>query len=195
MATALCLVSSAFLNLGHDASAAQTIGYPSFSGPAVPAPPVGYTACNMMQAIYNAESSGTDFWVDRLLGRPGSDPADADGGILMTRGRAFFMKTHTPGTLGFAATPPTSRASPTRARSRWRSRRAPSPSRSASAGRRPAISGACTPAAPSGSSRRSSSPRTTSPWPTCRSPTPGPPPPPCNCGPPRRTPPPAAATS
>ncbi|MDP9844828.1 hypothetical protein J2853_004039 [Streptosporangium lutulentum] len=102
VATALCLVSSAFLNLGHDASAAQTIGYPSFSGPAVPAPPVGYTAGNMMQAIYNAESSGTDFWVDRLLGRPGSDPADADGGILMTRGRAFFMKTHTPGTLGFA---------------------------------------------------------------------------------------------
>ena len=56
----------------------------------------------MMQAIYDAESGGTDFWMDRLLARPGSDPSDADGGILMTRGRAVFMKLHTPGTLGFA---------------------------------------------------------------------------------------------
>src|SRR5262245_17169534 len=61
-------------------SAEQTIGYPSFSGPAIPAPPVGYSTGNMMQAIYDAESGGTDFWVDRLLARPGSDPSDADGG-------------------------------------------------------------------------------------------------------------------
>jgi hypothetical protein len=52
----------------------------------------------MMQAIYNAESAGTDFWMDRLLGRPGNDPA---GTWLMTRGRALFMKTHTPSVIGF----------------------------------------------------------------------------------------------
>ncbi|WP_432968717.1 discoidin domain-containing protein [Dactylosporangium sp. CA-233914] len=84
------------------AAAAQTIGYPTFTGPAIPAAPVGYTTGNMMQTIYNAESGGTDFWIDRLLGRSGgSDPADADGAILMSRGRALFMKTYNPGVLGF----------------------------------------------------------------------------------------------
>ncbi|GIE54520.1 hypothetical protein Ani05nite_80540 [Amorphoplanes nipponensis] len=84
------------------ALAAQTIGYPTFTGPAVPAPPVGYTPAGMMQAIYDAEKSGTDFWVDRLLTRSGgSDPSDADGGILMTRGRALFMKQHNPAVIGF----------------------------------------------------------------------------------------------
>ncbi|MGR6922318.1 galactose-binding domain-containing protein [[Actinomadura] parvosata] len=81
------------------AHADQTIGYPTFSGPAVPAPPGTYTTGNYMQAMYDAESSGTDFWMDRLLARTGNDPA---GTWLMTRGRALFMKTHTPGTLGFA---------------------------------------------------------------------------------------------
>ncbi|GIH03313.1 hypothetical protein Rhe02_13800 [Rhizocola hellebori] len=81
------------------AQAAQTIGFPTFSGPAIPAAPVGFTTGNMMQSIYDAESGGTDFWMDRLLARPGNDPA---GTWLMTRGRAVFMKTHTPGTLGFA---------------------------------------------------------------------------------------------
>ncbi|MDP4507171.1 galactose-binding domain-containing protein [Nonomuraea turcica] len=84
---------------GPPAVADQTIGFPTFGGPAVPAPPGSYTTGNMMQAIYDAESSGTDFWMDRLLARPGNDPA---GTWLMTRGRALFMKTHTPGTLGFA---------------------------------------------------------------------------------------------
>ncbi|GIF97677.1 discoidin domain-containing protein [Catellatospora citrea] len=83
----------------NPAMAAQTIGFPTFSGPAIPAPPVAYTSGNMMQAIYNAESGGTDFWMDRLLARPGNDPA---GTWLMSRGRALYMKTHTPGTLGFA---------------------------------------------------------------------------------------------
>ncbi|MFG2045762.1 discoidin domain-containing protein [Dactylosporangium sp. NPDC048998] len=80
------------------AAAAQTIGYPTFSGPAVPAPPVAMTTGNTMQASYDAESGGTDFWMDRLLARPGNDPA---GTWLMTRGRGLFMKTHNPGTLGF----------------------------------------------------------------------------------------------
>ncbi|WP_214108359.1 discoidin domain-containing protein [Acrocarpospora catenulata] len=91
---ALLLVAG-MLVAGPAAQAAQTIGFPTFSGPAVPAAPVN----SSMQAIYDAESSGTDFWMDRLLARPGNDPA---GTWLMTRGRALFMKTHTPGTLGFA---------------------------------------------------------------------------------------------
>ncbi|GAA4076562.1 discoidin domain-containing protein [Nonomuraea soli] len=84
--------------MASPAQADQTIGYPTFSGPAVPNAPVGYTTGNMMQAIYDAESSGTDFWMDRLLARPGNDPA---GTWLMTRGRALFMKTHTPSVIGF----------------------------------------------------------------------------------------------
>ncbi|WCN83292.1 galactose-binding domain-containing protein [Micromonospora sp. LH3U1] len=80
------------------AVAAQTIGYPTFSGPAVPAPPVGYSTGNTMQSIYNAEAGGTDFWMDRLLARPGNDPA---GTWLMTRGRGLFMTTHTPSVIGF----------------------------------------------------------------------------------------------
>ncbi|MFB6396126.1 discoidin domain-containing protein [Polymorphospora sp. 2-325] len=80
------------------AQAAQTIGYPTFSGPAIPAPPVGYNTGNTMQAIYDAESAGTDFWMDRLLARPGNDPA---GTWLMTRGRGLYMYTHNPGVIGF----------------------------------------------------------------------------------------------
>jgi hypothetical protein len=84
------------------ALAAQTIGYPTFTGPAIPQPPIGYTTGNMMQSIYDAEKSGTDFWMDRLLARTGgNDPSDADGGILMTRGRALFMKQHNPAVIGF----------------------------------------------------------------------------------------------
>jgi hypothetical protein len=84
------------------ARAAQTIGYPAFTGPAIPQPPVGYSTGNMMQAIYDSEKSGIDFWMDRLLARTGgSDPSDADGGILMSRGRAAFMKLHDPAVIGF----------------------------------------------------------------------------------------------
>ncbi|WP_158848790.1 discoidin domain-containing protein [Saccharothrix deserti] len=82
----------------QSASAAQTIGYPTFNGPSVPAPPVGYSTGSTMKAIYDAESGGTDFWVDRLLARPGNDPA---GTWLMTRGRGLYMNTHNPGVIGF----------------------------------------------------------------------------------------------
>src|SRR5262245_66638028 len=84
------MAAGALLVPNTPATAAQTIGFPTFSGPAVPQPPVGFTTGNMMQAIYNAESGGTDFWMDRLLARPGSDPA---GTWLMTPGRRRLMKT------------------------------------------------------------------------------------------------------
>lgn len=89
----LCSVS-----LAAPARAAQTIGFPTFTGPAVPAPPVAQTTGDMMRAIYDAESSGTDFWMDRLLARTGDDPS---GPWLMSRGRALFMKEHNPSQLGF----------------------------------------------------------------------------------------------
>lgn len=79
-------------------TAAQTIGYPSFTGPAIAQPPVAYTTNDMMRAIYDQESQGADFWMDRLLARQGNDPA---GTWLMTRGRAVFMKTHDPAVIGF----------------------------------------------------------------------------------------------
>ncbi|MCC5574896.1 hypothetical protein IMZ11_04495 [Microtetraspora sp. AC03309] len=95
--TALLLVAGLIV-AGAPANATQTIGFPTFSGPAIPAPPGSYTPGSMMQAIYDAESSGTDFWMDRLLARSGDDPA---GTWLMSRGRALFMKTHNPATIGF----------------------------------------------------------------------------------------------
>ncbi|MEN3608601.1 discoidin domain-containing protein [Plantactinospora sp. ZYX-F-223] len=95
---AVVLAAGALVVPQTAATAAQTIGYPTFSGPAVPAPPVGYSTGNTMQAIYDAESGGTDFWLDRLLARPGNDPA---GTWLMTRGRGMFMYTHNPSVIGF----------------------------------------------------------------------------------------------
>ncbi|XVU28164.1 discoidin domain-containing protein [Actinoplanes sp. CA-054009] len=81
------------------AQAAQTIGYPTFGNAgSIPAPPVGYSTGDTMRAIYDAEASGTDFWMDRLLARTGNDPA---GTWLMTRGRAAFMYTHNPSVIGF----------------------------------------------------------------------------------------------
>ncbi|MFI7204499.1 discoidin domain-containing protein [Micromonospora aurantiaca (nom. illeg.)] len=101
-ALALVVVGALTPVAASPAQAAQTIGYPTFGGPAVPQPPVGYTTGNMMQSIYDAEKAGTDFWIDRLLSRSGGgDPSDADGGILMTRGRALFMKQHNPAVIGF----------------------------------------------------------------------------------------------
>ncbi len=195
LAVMLCLVIGALVVPRQDASAAQTIGYPTFTGPAVPAPPIGYRTGNMMQAIYDAESTGTDFWIDRLLGRSGSDPSDVNGGILMTRGRALFMKTHTPGTLGFAGKVAYIESIDDRSAftvsitpgnlTEQVSQRWQGPSHFRSVHTAPG-SRWC---------RRSSSPTTTWPSTTWRSPTPGPPPRPCNCGPPRRTPPPAQATS
>ncbi|MBB3114170.1 hypothetical protein FHS18_006288 [Paenibacillus phyllosphaerae] len=88
------------------ASAANNPGMPVFisSGNVIPAEPAAYDpGRSMMQAMYEAEKDGTDFWMDRLLARPGNDPArEARGVDLMTRGRALYMKEHTPGTLGFA---------------------------------------------------------------------------------------------
>jgi hypothetical protein len=82
------------------AAADQTIGWPTFTGSdnPVPAEPSPYVKRGMMRAIYEQEKDGTDFWMDRMLARRGSDPA---GNRLMTRGRAVFMKQHNPSIIGF----------------------------------------------------------------------------------------------
>ncbi|MER7786934.1 discoidin domain-containing protein [Streptomyces sp. NPDC097640] len=95
---ALALIICTVCSAATPAAADQTIGFPTFSGPAIPAAPVAYTPGDMMRSIYDSESSGTDFWMDRLLARSGNDPA---GPWLMSRGRAVFMKTHDPAVLGF----------------------------------------------------------------------------------------------
>jgi hypothetical protein len=95
---AAVLTAATLIAPASPVQAAQTIGYPTFSGPAIPQPPVGYSTGSTMQAIYNAESGGTNFWMDRLLARSGNDPA---GTWLMTRGRALYMYTHTPSVIGF----------------------------------------------------------------------------------------------
>jgi hypothetical protein len=98
LALALVLVTMA---IPAPAAAQQTIGYPTFTGPANPPEPAAFTSRGMMQAMYEADlanGDGTDFWMDRLLARSGSDPA---GNWLMTRGRALYMYTHSPNVIGF----------------------------------------------------------------------------------------------
>lgn len=78
----------------------QSLGYPAWTGSTNPVPtePVRYEPEGMMQAIYDKEKSGTNFWMDRLLERKGADPA---GDWMMSRGRAVFMKVHDPSVIGF----------------------------------------------------------------------------------------------
>src|SRR4051794_19434780 len=80
-------------------------GTPVFAGLANPVPPepVAYDPTkNMMQAMYDADSAagGSSYWFDSILQRPFSSAAGET--TLLTRGRALYMYTHTPGTLGFA---------------------------------------------------------------------------------------------
>ncbi|MBB6545674.1 discoidin domain-containing protein [Nonomuraea rubra] len=77
----------------------DALGLPVFTGgDPVPAEPVGYHPRRMMERIYKKEKGGDSYWIDRMLARPGDDPA---GPWLMTRGRALFMKEHDPSVLGF----------------------------------------------------------------------------------------------
>ena len=81
-------------------------GTPVFSGLAdpVPAEPAALDPTkNTLRAIYEADlaAGGTSFWFDRILARPFA--AAAGESTLFTRGRALYMYTHAPGTLGFAA--------------------------------------------------------------------------------------------
>src|SRR5688572_2752133 len=85
--------------------AAVDPGTPTFSGSGTPVPaePVAYNpATSYLQAIYNSDvaAGGNSYWIDRVLARPFLS-AD-NSGSLLTRGRALYMFTYSPGTLGFA---------------------------------------------------------------------------------------------
>ncbi|WP_188194247.1 galactose-binding domain-containing protein [Nonomuraea sp. SYSU D8015] len=81
------------------AAAPDDLGMPVFTGgDPVPDEPVGYHPRKMMEEIYKKEKGGDSYWIDRMLARPGEDPA---GPWLMTRGRALFMKEHDPRKIGF----------------------------------------------------------------------------------------------
>ena len=84
--------------------AAVDPGTPTFAGSAnpIPAEPASFDPTrNMLQAIFDADvaAGGTSYWFDRILARPF---LSGDSTSLYTRGRALYMYTHTPGTLGFA---------------------------------------------------------------------------------------------
>jgi hypothetical protein len=79
-------------------------GTPVFAGaqdpvPGEPAPL--QPGKSRLEAIYEADlaAGGTSFWIDRVLERPFLSNQDS---ALYTRGRALYMYTHSPGTLGFA---------------------------------------------------------------------------------------------
>ena len=100
---ALLVFSPGFgLNGAAPADAQQPIGLPTFTGPdPVPPEPAPFEVDDTMRAIFEADlanGDGTDFWMDRLLERRGSDPA---GNQLLTRGRALFMANHNPNVIGF----------------------------------------------------------------------------------------------
>ena len=79
-------------------------GTPTFTGAAnpVPAEPVAYDPTkSTMKAIVDAgPTSGGEYWFDGILKRPFSSAAGET--TLFTRGRALYMYTHQPQTLGFA---------------------------------------------------------------------------------------------
>jgi hypothetical protein len=85
--------------------AAVDPGTPTFGGQTnpVPAEPVAFNpGTSMLQAIFNADvaAGGASYWFDRVLARP--FVSGDSNSSLFTRGRALYMYTHTPGTLGFA---------------------------------------------------------------------------------------------
>ncbi|WP_220446606.1 Ig-like domain-containing protein [Nonomuraea deserti] len=93
------LALTASLAAAPSHAAQDDLGMPVFTGgDPVPAEPVKYHPRTMMKAIYDKEKGGDSYWIDRMLARPGDDPA---GSWLMSRGRALFMKEHDPGKIGF----------------------------------------------------------------------------------------------
>ncbi|GAA1638203.1 hypothetical protein GCM10009733_039200 [Nonomuraea maheshkhaliensis] len=100
--TSVCLAVlalAASLGVAPSQAAQDDLGLPVLTGAdPVPDEPVGYHPRRMMQRIHDEEKGGDSYWIDRMLARPGDDPA---GTWLMSRGRALFMKEHDPAELGF----------------------------------------------------------------------------------------------
>ncbi|SEH01616.1 Ig-like domain (group 4) [Nonomuraea solani] len=93
------LALTASLGAAPSLAAQDDLGMPVFTGAdPVPAEPVRYHPRKMMEEIYKKEKGGDSYWIDRMLSRPGDDPA---GTWMMSRGRALFMKEHDPRKIGF----------------------------------------------------------------------------------------------
>ena len=80
-------------------------GVPPWAGSTnpIPAEPAAFDPTRSRLAdIFNADvaAGGTSYWFDRILARPFSSASGETS--LMTRGRALYMYTHQPSTLGFA---------------------------------------------------------------------------------------------
>ncbi|WP_327587763.1 discoidin domain-containing protein [Nonomuraea sp. NBC_00507] len=96
---AVLALTASLVALPTSAVAVDDLGMPVFTGAdPVPDEPVGYHPRKMMEEIYKKEKGGDSYWIDRMLARPGDDPA---GPWLMSRGRALFMKEHDPRKIGF----------------------------------------------------------------------------------------------
>ncbi|GAA1647389.1 OmpL47-type beta-barrel domain-containing protein [Actinoplanes couchii] len=112
-ATAALLILTALSPVAAHAAPNTNTPYPIFKGDTAPIPDdrTGYTPGNQLKAIFDADvaaGAGTspdrDFWIDRMLARTGNQPGGSNGDAnqyLFSRGRAVFMKTHQPGTIGF----------------------------------------------------------------------------------------------
>lgn len=109
--SAAAVMGSCLLVVSPAAADNADIGYPTFTGSPTPVPSTGvtYTPGNQLQSILQADlaagagvSPAKDFWMDAMLARTGTAGSfDDNNQWLFSRGRAAFMKTHTPGTLGF----------------------------------------------------------------------------------------------
>ncbi|WP_165218887.1 Ig-like domain-containing protein [Schaalia sp. ZJ1691] len=87
------------------------LGYPEFTGDKdpMPAPGVDYDpSASYLAKIFardqeNGAGSDTehDFWIDRMLARTGAMFDGTENAVAFTRGRAAFMKTHSPEKLGW----------------------------------------------------------------------------------------------
>jgi hypothetical protein len=105
VASLLLLVGTAEATYQPGEPPAADPGEPAWVGSATPIPPEPASfdpSRNMLQAIYDADlaAGGTSFWFDRILARPFLSNGDS---ALMTRGRALYMYTHNPRTIGFGA--------------------------------------------------------------------------------------------
>jgi hypothetical protein len=103
-AVSLALLAGLLVGGGPARAAPIDPGPPTFGGLANPVPgePAAFDpSTSMLKAIYDADvaAGGTSYWFDRVLARPFLNNSDSS---LFTRGRALFMYTHQPRTLGFA---------------------------------------------------------------------------------------------
>jgi hypothetical protein len=88
------------------------IGYPTFAGSDNPVPGLisDQSVHGQLQKEFEADlengagkDTDTDFWMDKMLVRTGTTGGSGETNqYLFSRGRAAYMFTHQPGTLGFA---------------------------------------------------------------------------------------------